>query len=125
MGGVSFQMGAARRRLAEVTAGLRAAASGAVVERAAAQVQAQIDAVSRAKLAKHTASGAALGALKASRSGGLVQLTAKGYLRYHRWWPFRRGMPPFVTRNATKIFKAAWDAVVMDRTSAPSLERGE
>jgi hypothetical protein len=105
MGGVQFDMRGARAKLQRIVDGLKRAASGEVVERAAAAVEAQIAAVSRDKLAKRTDTGAAAAATQATHSGGLVQLKSKGYLRYHRWWPFRGGkMPPFVIKSATRIF---------------------
>ncbi len=93
-------------RLSSLVAGLRAAASGAVVDRAAAKVQAQIDAVSRAKVTSHELSGHAASVLEVSRLGGLVQVKASAYLHFHRWWPFRSGMPPFVVKRAALIFAA-------------------
>ncbi len=108
---------AARAKLARICDGLRFAASGAVLERAAAKVQEQIDAVGKSKLSKHQLSGAALGSLDATASGGLVQLTSNRYLGYHRWWVFRDGMPPFVVSRAVKILDAELHAAVAGQPS--------
>lgn len=94
----------ARQKLAKLAAALRDHAG--VVERAAAKVQAQVDAVSSAKLGSHEASGYAIGNSDATASGGLVLLKSPRYLTYHRWWPFRSGMPPFVVKRAASIFAA-------------------
>lgn len=95
-----------RSRLQVIANGLRDAAGGVVVERAAAQVQEQIDAVSKDKLSKHRLTGDALSTAEATHAGGLVQLQSQRYLGYHSWWPFRRGMPAFVAKRAAKIFAA-------------------
>ena len=96
----------ARARLSELVQGLRVAASGAVVQRAAAKVQEQISSVTKAKLSKHVFTGNAQGTATVAAAGGLVQLTAPAYLHFHGWWPFRSGMPPFVVTRAAKIFEA-------------------
>jgi len=94
----------ARARLERLAQGLREAAGGAVLARAAAKVQAQINAVAKAKTAAHELSGNAASTLTVTAAGGLVQLHAASYLHFHRWWPFRSGvMPPFIVKNASLI----------------------
>ena len=94
----------ARARLERLAQGLREAAGGAVLARAAAKVQAQIDAVASAKAGAHQDTGAAASSVLVTASGGLVQLNSAGYLKFHGWWPFRRGiMPPFIVKNASQI----------------------
>lgn len=97
---------AARKRLAELAKGLHAIASGEVVARTVAKVQAQIEEVARKKLAGHVATGAALASLVVRADGSLVLLSANRYLRYHGFWPFRRGMPGFVVKSAAQTFAA-------------------
>lgn len=111
----------ARARLQTIVDGLRLAAGGVVVERAAVKVQAQIDAVSKAKLDVHEESGASLASAQTAHYGGLVQLTTTDYLRFHGWWPFRRGMPPFVVTRAARIFAAELLAVIGSSASGPAL----
>ena len=94
----------ARARLARLTVGLREAASGEVVARAVAKVAEQIEAVAKAKTSKHTLSGTAADSVALARAGGVVALSTVGYLKFHAWWPFRRGMPPFVVTRASLIF---------------------
>jgi hypothetical protein len=94
----------ARRRLGRLADGLRDVASGAALDRAAAFIRAQVEAVARDKAGRHEETGAALGSIVATSAGGLVQLSNVGYLRFHSWWPFRRGsMPPFVVKRASLI----------------------
>lgn len=95
---------AARKRLARLAAGLRDAASGAVLARAAAKVGAQLAAVAEQKTSAHQLSGNARGSIVLTVGGGHVELTTARYLSYHSWWPFRRGMPPFVVKRAVIIF---------------------
>jgi hypothetical protein len=105
----------ARARLARLAVGLRGAAGGEVVERAVAKVADQVRAVVVAKLARHEETGAAAGATVTTTAGAMVQIhgmpPAKGkrwagrsYVSLHRWWPFSRGMPPFVVKRASLIF---------------------
>lgn len=96
----------ARARLQAAADGLRAAASGAVVERAAAKVQTQVDKVAHKFTSAHRLSGDADDSVDTTTAGGLIQLRTVGYLRFHADWLFRRGMPPFVISNALKIFTA-------------------
>lgn len=107
----------ARARLQTIVNGLRDAAGGEAVARAAAKVQAQIDAVSKSKLTTHKLSGNALAVARPTHSGGLIQLTAPRYVNYHGWWPFRRGMPPFVVKRAAQLFAAELLALVSGKPS--------
>ncbi len=107
-----------RAKLAELSAGLHAAASGEVTARAAAKVQSQIAAVGARIVAKHKASGNAASTLTVTTSGALVQLTAESYLGFHAWWIFRGGkMPPFVISSAVKIFAAELAAAITGKAS--------
>lgn len=107
----------ARQRLSELVAGLRDAASGAVAERAARAVQEQVAAVTKRILGQHVDSGHAQETAEATHAGNVVQLSASGYLKYHAWWPFRSGMPPFVLARATRIYKAELEAALAGKTS--------
>jgi flagellar biosynthesis GTPase FlhF len=111
----------ARRRLSDLVNGLREATSGAVVARAARKVQEQITAVTNRILGEHVYSGTARSSSLALASGSVVQLSSIGYLKYHPWWPFRRGMPPFVVTRATKIFKAELEAALAGKPSPLAL----
>jgi len=102
--GVFTGITAARARLARLAADLRAAASGEVIERAAAKIAEQIVAVAEAKTTKHMRTGDARGSVQLTRAGGKIELSTVDYLRFHAWWPFRRGMPPFVVKRASLIF---------------------
>ncbi len=94
----------ARARLERLAQGLREIAGGAVLARAAAKVKEQVDAVAKRAAGSHIESGAASSSLAVTASGGLVRLSSIGYLKFHAWWPFRRGtMPPFVVKRATLI----------------------
>src|SRR5262249_49853681 len=97
---------------------LQRAAGGEVIERAAVEVQAQVDAVARDKLGKHQASGDALRDLDVGISGSLVTLTGNSYLRFHGWWPFRAGMPPFILKRAAIILAGKFLSVIGDEDSA-------
>lgn len=94
----------ARQTLAELAAGLRAAASGEVVKRAADRVRAQVEAIAKSRAQRHADSGAALAGLQVTINGGLVKLEAARYLSFHTFWPFRKGMPGTVVKNAVRIF---------------------
>lgn len=98
----------ARAMLSQLSEGLRAAASGQVLDRAAQAVQAQVTAVSKRILSKHVLSGRALSGASATRAGGLVQITVPEYVSFGLGaaWPFRSGMPPFVVSRAARIFQA-------------------
>ncbi len=120
-GGVRFDMKGARAKLQQVVEGLRAAASGEVVERAAAKVRTQIDKVGHKYASAHRLTGAADSGLVTTTSGGLIQLTANRYLSYHSWWPFRSGMPPFVVTRAAKIFAAELQAAISGQASPLAL----
>jgi hypothetical protein len=99
----SFQgLSKARKQLAALAAGLRD--HDGVVARAAAQVAAQVEAVSRSKVNAHRDTGAAASSVDVAATGGLVLHKVNRYLDYHSWWPFRRGMPPFVVKRAAEIF---------------------
>ena len=114
---VQFQgLTAARRRLAELSRGLHAIASGEVVARTVAKVQAQIETVARRKLAGHVDTGAATTSLSVRADGSLVLLSANRYLRYHGFWPFRRGMPGFVVKAAAQMIAAEVLAALGSRT---------
>jgi hypothetical protein len=104
-----------RARLARLAVGLRAAAGGEVVARAVAKVADQVRAVVVAKLARHEETGAAAGATVTTTSGAMVQVhgmppaqgkrwAGRSYVSLHGWWPFSRGMPPFVVKRASLIF---------------------
>ncbi len=112
---------AARKRFADLAARLREAASGAVVERAAQAIGAQVQAVAKRLTSAHQDSGAAASGLTVTASGGLVQLTSNRYLGYHPWWVFRSGMPPFVIARALKIFKAELEAAIAGEDSPLTL----
>jgi len=107
MGVLRVNVGAVRAKLAKIAAGLRAAATGAVVDEAAAAVQALIDGASQAIIARHTDTGKAAGERGVQRSGGLVVLSWPRYLAYHQWNPFRSRMPAFVVKAASVIFARA------------------
>lgn len=108
----------ARARVARLAEALHRAAGGEVIERATAEIQAQIDAVAADRLGRHRATGDAAGSLDVRISGSLVTLTANSYLRFHGWWPFRRGMPPFILKRAAVILAGALLAVIGDSDSA-------
>ena len=118
-------LSAARKRLQMLAEGLRSAASGEVVEKAGAAVQALVDKVAREKIGRHVASGNAAGALTVARSGGLIQLQAPAYLHFHGWWPFRSGMPPFIVKQAAVILARALVGTIKGGGSALALEAGE
>lgn len=118
----------ARARLAEVVAGLREIASGAVRDRAAAKVRDQVEKVAATRLAAHDMTGAAASAMVVDRTGGLVQLhdlpsangkqwSGKSYVSLQSWWPFRRGMPPFIVGRAIKIYEAELHAALSGQRS--------
>ncbi len=93
-----------RARLQLLADNLRDAAGGEVVAEAAAEVQVIVNRIAGEKAGRHVDSGAAKGSIVVSTSGGLIQLRSVDYLRYHGWWPFRRGMPAFVVKSASIIF---------------------
>jgi hypothetical protein len=107
----------ARAMLMQLVPRLRGAASGQVVDRAAAKVQEQIDKVGRKYTEQHKLSGDAAATLNVTRDGGLVLLKANRYLDYHDWWPFRRGMPPFVINHAVKVLQAELVAALTGKPS--------
>jgi hypothetical protein len=96
-------LSAARSRVARLAAGLSQIAGGAVLQRAAAKIGEQIVAVAEQRAAAHQETGTARGSVQLTMSGPLVQLSNIGYLHFHSWWPFRRGMPPFVLKRASVI----------------------
>jgi hypothetical protein len=102
--------GQARARLLALAAGLRD--HRGVVERAAEKVAAQTQVVAAKVLGRHTETGTAAGALVVERRGGLVTLSDLAYVSFHKWWPWRSGMPPFVMRYAAKVFAAELLAAV-------------
>lgn len=111
-----------RARLEQLVTDLRGAASGDVVKRAAVKVESQIQAVSRRFLEAHRASGHAADTATVSHSGGLIQLRRVEYAHFIPGDPFRNGaMPPFVVKNASKIFKAELEAVLKGEPSPLSL----
>jgi len=112
MGAVKVNWMGLRAKLGDLTSRLRDVASGGVYERAAAKVQSQIDAASKRILAQHVYTGNALATSTATRGGQQIQLTTARYLKFHEWWPFRSGMPPFVMRNAIKVFSAELKAAL-------------
>lgn len=108
-------LSAARKRLAELAANLRSAASGSVTAAAAEKVADLVRKVATAKLSAHEESGAAAGLTVVDVSGGLVELhgmpgcngkkwAGKSYVSTFGWWPFRRGMPPFILKQAGVIY---------------------
>lgn len=114
---------AARRLVAKLVLNLTAAANGEIVARAAAKIQAQIDAVAKRILSKHVLSGRALSQGSATRSGTLIQLSTPAYIGFAlgRGWPFRSGMPPFVLSNAVKILQAELNASLTGQASPLAL----
>lgn len=114
---VTFDMTAARAKLQKLADGLKLAASGAVVDRAAAAIGQQIQAVARRLTIKHKLTGAASSGLTLKVAGGLVQLTSNRYLGYHDWWVFRSGMPPFVLSRASKIYAGELEAAISGKPS--------
>lgn len=96
----------ARARVARLAEALQRAASGEVVQAAAVKVRAYIERVARDKYGRHQAHGDALRSLVVKTSGALVTLGRNGYTRFHRWDPFRRGMPPFALKKAAQILAA-------------------
>jgi len=121
---VSFQgLSKARAQVAQLAAALRDAPG--VLNRAAVKVQAQVDAVARSRVGKHVATGVAQGSLTVAADGSLVKLSAARYLDYHAWWPFRRGMPPFVLKRAAQILAAEFLATIGDRSGAAGALAGE
>lgn len=113
-----LEYGKARALLAKLVLNLTAAATGEVVARAGAAIQAQITSVSRSKLVKHVLSGAALAEAAARRTGTLIQLETPTYLVFHReFWPFYHGIPPFVISRAIAIMEAEFAAAMGHRYS--------
>lgn len=108
---------AARKRFADLSARLRAAASGAVVVRATAAIAAQVEAVAKRITSEHRASGAAADGLVLTTSSGTVSLTSNRYLGLHGWWIFRSGMPPFVITRANKIYARELEAAIAGEPS--------
>lgn len=104
--GAFTDLSKARRRVHTLVTGLQVIASGEALERAAARIQEQIDAVATDKATSHIETGNALSTIEASRAGGLIRLSNVRYLAFHKWWPFRRGMPPFVLKRAAIILAA-------------------
>ena len=92
---------AARKRLALLAHGLRSTPQ--IVAEAAAEVAERVRHVAAEQLVKHQQSGAAAGSLTVTTSGGLVTATTLRYPGYHKWWSFRRGMPPFMIKQASVI----------------------
>lgn len=128
----------ARKTLADLSAGLRAAASGEVVKRAAERVSAQVKAIAESRAKRHADTGAALAGIKVTANGGLVKLENARYLAMHTFWPFRKGMPGTVIRNAVKIFAeellavlgrdhpdAALAAQIVDDAAAADAQRAQ
>jgi hypothetical protein len=93
----------ARRRVQTLVTGLRAIGSGEALERAVDKIQEQVDAVAHDKAGRHVETGQALASVTTRATGGLIQLSGVRYLNFHGWWPFRRGMPPFVLKRAALI----------------------
>lgn len=119
---IAFEgLSAARSRLQVLVNGLRNAAGGAVVARAAAKVGEQVAAVSKRLLADHIYTGNAQSASLVTVNGGRVDLSAPGYLKYHGWYVFRSGMPPFVVTRAAKIFAAELQAALAGEASPLAL----
>lgn len=105
MSSITFAgISSARARLARLSAGLHQAASGEVMSRAANKIADQIEAVAKAKTAAHQVTGGASRTVAIAVHGGIITLGSIGYLKFHAWWPFRRGMPPFVVKRASLIF---------------------
>lgn len=103
----------ARRKLQRIADGLRLAAGGEAVRKTAEQVRSLVDRIAVDKYAKHMRSGALRASVEATASGGLVQLQRLAYARYHKWDPFRRGgLPPFIVKQAQRIFSATLLGVV-------------
>ena len=105
----------ARARFGRLSEGLRLAASGEVLARAVAKVSEQIEAVVRARLSAHELSGTAARETQVTVSGAMIQIRGmpsrnaknaqgRSYVSLYRWWPFSRGMPPFVVKRASLIF---------------------
>jgi hypothetical protein len=119
----------ARKKLAELSKGLRDAASGEVARRAAEKVGSQVRKVAASKLSAHNFTGAAAANTVVDVDGPLVQLhgmpsclgkqwEGKSYLSTFDWWPFRSGyMPPFIVNNAIKIFEAELVAALSGQRS--------
>lgn len=91
----------ARERLQKLADGLR---DTGVLPRAVEKVQALVNKVAHEKTSRHIATGAADASITVTASGGgLIQLASNSYLRFHSWWSFRRGMPPFILKQAAVI----------------------
>lgn len=99
-----------------------------VIDRAASKVRAQIDSVVRSKLGAHSESGHADSLTKVDLKGRIVEIggmpaangkrwSGQSYLTFHGWWPFRRGMPPFIVKLAAEILAAEFLATIGDTTS--------
>lgn len=115
---------AASKKLALIAEGLRRAAGGEAVERAATKVRDLVDHVAQKKLSAHSESGAAAGNTRVDVSGGGMVLlhgmppchgkgsSGKSYVSRHSWWPFRRGMPTSIVKQASRILAAEFLALV-------------
>ena len=119
---------AARRRLAQLAQGLRAAGGGVAVARAAEKIAEQVRAVADAKLSRHHLSGEAAADTRVDIEGALVVLhgmppahgqawSGRSYLSLQRWWPFRSGMPPFMVKRGSQILAAEVLALLGNRAA--------
>ncbi len=113
-------LGKMRQRVADLAKGLRAAASGVVIERSAAKVRTLVATVAEKWIGRHTDTGAAAASLVAAASGSLVTVTANGYLRFQRW-PFSKGMPRFILRQASIIMARELMALIGSKGAAGQL----
>lgn len=108
----------ARARVALLAEALQRAASGEVIERAAAKVAERVQRIALPRVEAHSDSGHALGALSVAITGSLVTIDAPAYLRMHSFWPFRRGMPATVATYAAQVLAAILLEILGDSDGA-------
>lgn len=115
-------VGRAIQRLQALKRGLDAIAGGDVTLGVTEGAQAQIDAIGKSRFRRHTDTGYAAGQWSVEASPKGLRIRSVKYLRYHRWWPFRKGLPGPVIKKLSKAYSVALSAALEGRNvSAESL----
>ena len=92
-------------RLQNIARALEAAAAGASVQAANDRIRSMFEAVAASRLPKHELTGNALSVVKVFPDARGIALAQPAYLRYQRWWPSSRGVPPFLLTKALKYYR--------------------
>jgi hypothetical protein len=93
-------------RLQNLAKALEEIAKGEGLRAANERIEAVFRGVAMSKLPKHVATGNALAVVDVHPDAHGIALRQPRYLRYQRkWWPFSRGVPPFLLNRALKIYR--------------------